>query len=293
MPSRQLDIFDDSRDTMLCNDVCAALERRDASAARSAWHALADEFPDHGSLAPLSLLVNVLAQRATAPFEDHKAARHGLRAMIGEIEPAAVRVFGERSATAWLVPLWREMAQRVSPLPFRPESCEVHAAAFWLRAGDWAAASDAVARIASWRRIPAPLAWMAQAHYRLHGLDDVWGYLAELAWMSCERFDQLIRQLGDPLLERLRKKFDTTFEGQGDLRDLAWFPAWVLTERPALSRQLGQAQHGLHTHPEQAMRLVLELLGLERQGRHHDVVARRKVLRDTHLSLYAAYMATR
>ncbi|SCK08316.1 hypothetical protein VAR608DRAFT_0233 [Variovorax sp. HW608] len=37
------------------------------------------------------------------------------------------------------------------------------------------------------------------------------------------------------------------------------------------------------------MRLLLELLGLERQGRHHDVVERRKALRDTHPSLYAAY----
>ena len=77
------------------------------------------------------------------------------------------------------------------------------------------------------------------------------------------------------------------------LRDLAWFPAWILTDKPALSRQLSQAQRSLHTAPEQAMRLQLELLGLERQGRHHDVVARRKALRDAHPSLYAAYMKTR
>ena len=87
--------------------------------------------------------------------------------------------------------------------------------------------------------------------------------------------------------------FDANFEGQGEVRDLAWFPAWVLTEKPVLARQLGEAQRCLHTAPEQAMRLMLELLGLERQGRHHDVVARRKALRDAHPSLYAAYMKTR
>jgi hypothetical protein len=30
---------------------------------------------------------------------------------------------------------------------------------------------DAVARIKSWRRIPAPLAWMAEARYRVDDLD--------------------------------------------------------------------------------------------------------------------------
>jgi hypothetical protein len=41
------------------------------------------------------------------------------------------------------------------------------------------------------------------------------------------------------------------------------------------------------------MRIVLELLGLERQGRHHDVVERRKALRDLNSALFASYMATR
>jgi hypothetical protein len=41
------------------------------------------------------------------------------------------------------------------------------------------------------------------------------------------------------------------------------------------------------------MRLVLELLGLERQGRHAELVQRRRALRDLHAPLYAAYMSTR
>jgi hypothetical protein len=41
------------------------------------------------------------------------------------------------------------------------------------------------------------------------------------------------------------------------------------------------------------MRLVVELLGLERQGRHAELMQRRRALRDLHGDLYAAYMATR
>jgi hypothetical protein len=293
MHPQQLDIFDHSRDTVLCNDVAAALERRDPICARSALGVFAEEVPHHESQAALSVLVSALEQRTAAPFQDHESLRDARRALIEVIEPAAVRIFGERAGAAWLVTPWREMAQRASPLPFRPERSEDHAAPLWLRAGDWSAANDAVARIESWRRIPAPLAWMAEARYRVHDLDGAWGLLAELAWLSADRFDQLVKRLADPLLERLRKSFDATFEGHGDVRDLAWFPAWVLTEKPALSCQLGEAQRSLQTEPEQAMRLLLELLGLERQGRQHDIVERRKTLRDAHPSLYAAYLKTR
>ena len=287
MTSQQLDIFDDSRDIMLRNDVTAALERRDAVSARSAWGTLAAEFPHHETLAPLSVLADALEQRSSAPFSHHEAVRHSRGALSEAIEPAALRIFGGRAAATWLVPLWRELAQRAAHLAFRPECSEDHAAALWLRAGDWSSANDVVERIESWRRIPAPLAWMAEAQYRLHDLDGGWALLAELAWLSPDRFDQLAARLADLFLGRLRKAFDASFEGHGDVRDLAWFPAWILTENPALSRQLSQAQRSLHTEPEKAMRLLLEMLGLERQGRHHDVVARRKVLRDAHPSLYA------
>jgi len=56
------------------------------------------------------------------------------------------------------------------------------------------------------------------------------------------------------------------------------------------------AEARLHLYGLQAtwpMLAELACLGLERQGRHHDIVERRKALRDLHPSLYAAYMRTR
>ena len=41
------------------------------------------------------------------------------------------------------------------------------------------------------------------------------------------------------------------------------------------------------------MRLMVELLGLEHQGRHHDIVGKRKNLRDLNAALFAAYMKSR
>jgi hypothetical protein len=79
----------------------------------------------------------------------------------------------------------------------------------------------------------------------------------------------------------------------GDQHFHSWFVAWVLTERPEVAEHLSAAQPSLHNAPERAFRILIELLGLERQGRQRDIAERRKTLRDLHPSLYAAYMKTR
>jgi hypothetical protein len=38
---------------------------------------------------------------------------------------------------------------------------------------------------------------------------------------------------------------------------------------------------------------LLQILDLERRGSQHDLVERRKALRDLHVGLYAAYLKTR
>jgi hypothetical protein len=289
----QLDIFEHSRDLMLRNDVLHALERRDAAPSRAAWLKLQAEYPRDETLAPLDLLVSVLECPPGPPFPDPAAALEALRSMRSHVGPAAQRLWGEQAGTAWLAPLWRQLAHRAEGLAFRADAADAHASALFLQAGDFGAAADAVARIESWRRIPAPLACMTEARYRLDGLDTSWGLLAELAWLSPQRFDALTKRLADPVLARLRRQFDAEFEGNGDGADLAWLPAWVLCEKPALAASLGRSQPGLHGAPERAMRLLLDLLHLERQGRQRDLVAQRRNLRDLQPALYAAYMKSR
>lgn len=292
----QLDIFEHSRDTMLRNDVAEALLRRDAAAAATALQSLRDEFAADECLAPLGTLLAALdppAEPAAPSFADHRAAQSARGALVDRVEPAARRIFGAPGAAAWLLPLWRDLARRAAPLGFDPEHADAHAAALWLRAGDAVAAAAACERIDSWRRIPAPLAFMTEARYLLHDLDGIWPLLTELAWLAPRRLDALTKRLADPVLTRLRRDFDAGFEGAGDAEDLAWFPAWVLTRQPALARLIGQAEAGQNGAPEQALRLLVEILGLERQGRQADLIARRRRLRDLNGALYAAYTATR
>ena len=292
-PPQQLDIFAHSRDVMLRNDVLHALDRRDASGARAAWLALASEFPADPDLAPLDVLTRALEAPCDTPLPDHDALARERHRLTHDVASAAQRALGTAGAEPWLRPMWHALAVGCAGLPFQAARPDDHAAALSLRGAHWAQAALAVQGIESWRRIPAPLAWMVEARCRLGELDACWALLAELAWLAPGRLDALLRRPIDPLLTRLHTAFDRSFEGVGDARDLPWFPAWVLTHTPALAPHLALAQPSQHTDAERGMRLVLDLLSLERQGRHNDLVQRRRALRDLHAPLYAAYMATR
>jgi hypothetical protein len=288
----QLDIFADSRDVMLRNDVLGALHRRDAGDARQAWQRLAGEFPD-ATLSWLVILIDALEDAVATSFAGHAALAAARSRLNDEVEPAARRLLGDAAGRVWMAPCWRAVAQRAAAVPFRAGASDHHAAPLWLRAGDWGEARRAVERVGSWRRIPAPLAWMAEAQYRADGLESALPLLTELAWLSPGRFAQLLNGVADTSIDVLRRKFDANFEGAGQTADLAWFPAWVLTEKPGLAALLREAQPSRQTAPERATRLLLQLLSLERQGNQHELVERRKALRDLHAGLYATYMKTR
>jgi hypothetical protein len=289
----QLDLFADSRDVMLRNDVLDALQRRHACDARQAWERLMGEYPADDTAPILAVLITAIENVSTARLVSHPALVEARRVLADEIAPAARRLLGEQAAGAWLVPCWRTLAQRAATLPFDADCSDHHAAPVWLQAGDWDAAKQAVERIASWRRIPAPLAWMTEARYRADGLDLAWPLLTELAWLAPVRCVALISRLGDVSLDALRKQFDAQFVGTGELTDFAWFPAWLLTVKPGLADRLREAQLSRHVDPERATSMLLQILSLERQGRHHDLIERRQALRDLHAGLYAAYMKTR
>lgn len=289
----QLDFFNDSHSVTLRNDVILALQRCDVPAAEQAWETLAKHHPDDDCLADLLRLTVALSERTPAPFQAHADLRSARLALQDHTTPAALHSLGATEATLWLRQRWQELAERAAPLPYRAEHLDEHAAPLCLAARQWQAAMDAVSKIESWRRIPAPLSWMLQARLQLQGLQANWGLLAELAWLAPRRLEAVVQQTSEPILHTLVRKFEAHFEGAGESHDLAWFPAWVLTERPALAPALTQAQASQHTRPEQAMRVMVELLGLEHQGRQREVIERRKTLRGLHGSLYAAYMATR
>jgi hypothetical protein len=292
--AQQLDIFADSRDVMLRNDVLERLQRRDARAARTALEMLVAEYPDDGALAAMSVLVGELERAPTAPpFADHVALATDRRHLEDEVVPAARRVLPAQEVHAWLTPCWRALARRAVSLAFRGNHADSHAVPLWLLAGDWAAAIEAVEGIESWWRIPAPLAWMTEARYRTGGLDVAWPLLAELAWLAPGRFAALLSALGDASLDTLRRRFDAAFPGTGEVEDYAWFPAWLLVVKPALAGRFGEARVQREQAASRATALLGEILRREHEGDQHELVSLRQEFSRLHAGLFEAYMATR
>ena len=295
-PPQQLDIFADSQETALRNDVLLALAQRHAPAAQAAWQRLQQACPADEHLAPQAVLVAALAAALSAvetlPFTGHDALSAARARLQDETTPAAQRLFGPAAAT-WLAPLWRALARRAAALPYQAERGDDHAPPLWLAAGDWPAAQQAAEVIDAWRQRPAPLAWVTEACWRSRGLDAAWPLLAALAWQAPARVDAVARRVADPSFNRLRKAFDARFDGQHGALDLAWLPAWVLTDKPGLAGLLDVTPRALGSPPEQAMRLMCTLLRLERQGRRAELIDGRQALRNLHAALYAAYLASR
>ena len=294
---QQLDIFADSRDVVLRNDVIEQLQRRDAVAARTALELLASEYPDDGALHAMTVLVRELEGGSTTPFADHAALAIVRCRLENEVVPAARRVLPAQDGQRWLAPCWRSLADRAASLAFRGTGAdshvEAHAAPLWLLAGDGAAAIKAIEGIESWWRIPAPLEWMTEASYRTGGLDAAWPLLAELAWLAPARFAQLLPVLEDASLDALRRRFDAEFPGAGGVDDYAWWPAWLLLVKPALAGRLGEARVQRDQAASRATALLGEILRREHDGDQHELVALRLELSRLHAGLFDAYMATR
>lgn len=290
---QQLDIFADSRDVVLRNDVVEQLQRRHAEDARAALTQLASEYPDDSALPAMTTLVRELENGSSLPLTDHAELAAVRRHLEDAVMPAAQRVLPAPDVHAWTTPCWRSLAQRAAPLAFCATHSESHAAPLWLRAVNWAAATDAVNTIESWWRIPSPLAWMTEARYRAGGLDAAWPLFAELAWLAPSRFAALIAGLRDASLDALRRRFDADFSGTGEIEDYMWFPAWLLVVKPALASRLCEARVQRHLPASRATALLGEILRREHEGDQYELVTLREELSRLHTGLFDAYMATR
>jgi hypothetical protein len=291
---RQLDIFDDSRDLALRNDIAQALLGGDVQAAQRSADALQAEFGSDPVLAPAAVLIEHLRwQQSVAPSGSADVAE--VLAMSGRLDgsiaAAATAVLGPQDASAWLAAQWCWLAGRAGKIAWHPSHADAHAAALYLRGQAWPQAAEAAARIESLRRIPLPLLWMTHARWRSDGADAAWPLLAEALWLAPARAAALLPQLADAWLDKATRRFEELFEPEAD--GWAWLPAWALVDQPLLAGPLSAATPPPDSAPGDAFKLVMALLRLEREGRHREIVEHRSRLKALSATLFAVYMGTR
>lgn len=293
---RQLDIFDDSRDVALRNDLAQALLGGDPAAARRIADMLQAEFGADPVLTPAAALIEHQHWRrslATPGRLEVATVLDARRRLDGPVATAAIAVLGAHEASAWLASQWCWLAGQAVGIGWHPAHAEAHAAALCLRGQAWPQAADAVTRIDSWRRIPVPLLWMTHARWRGDGADAAWPLLAEASWLAPARAAALWPALADRHLDRLVARFEERFDPAASGVDWAWLPAFALVDQPLLAGPLSPATPPTLTAPGEAFSVVMALLRLERQGRHPEIVAHRARLQALSAPLFAAYMVTR
>lgn len=286
----QLDIFADSMETVLLNDVVKALEKLSFHEAENAVAKLAAEYPDNSALSSASAIL------AIRNFPE-RVARHeqllSLFAAIEEsIEPAAIRIFGSNTKRWMNRQVWQRLAAISFGLPYCESQPTAHAVAALIRAQEWYAAIEAIVQITGWRRMPMPLQWMATATVRNNDLDAAWPFLLELAWMAPAAFGMVVRDLHDPVLLRLMKDFEASLDDNAD-DQLDWFPALAVTAEPALLARVRGAAPAKVTDATRAFECICALLLLEKQGRQAEIATERARLRSLNDQLYSRYMRTR
>lgn len=289
--SAQLDLFLDSRAVVLANEVAEHLLTRDAAGAFWPLLALEREGADHPSLPALRVLTHFARDWRPVAGPPVEIARL-VAQLERQVEPAAAVALGGRGA-ALVRSYYRELAARTDGLPFESEHADAHAAALWLRCGDFAAAEQAVQRIQAWQDRPEALRWCSLARYGLRGLAAARPALFALAWRAPAQVDRLVAELADDALQGDWAAFESSdWPATAHAELPAWFPAWYVVQHPGTAEAIALA--GTHdSRAASAAELVVRILALEREGNSPQLLRLRAGLREFNPDLFSHYMAHR
>ncbi len=294
MNAYQLDIFLDSHEVTLANEVVAALCAHDHERTAQALARLRAEAPERTDLQTFDCLcafLELTRQIHTAGL-DADALERIVELLNSRIVPAA-GVLG-KAAKGFLEFFWLQLA-RAASYPFNPDRPQLHAADLFLHAGAYAAAEEAARAIPGAQTQGTVLRWQAIARYRLAGLQAARRQIFSLAWHAADRFDDLLRELDDALLNQDWLAFLAEVEDA----DASWFPAWYLLRYPETAAAIGvdlasgSAPTAASIPALQACLCLLRILDLEKQGYSRALVEQRARLQVLDAGFFAIYMRAR
>jgi len=224
----QLDMFTDAPATNRVNGITLALVNRDAAEARRQLEGLYDTAPDHVHLGELERLVEA-AEDLELPVFDAAADMQLLQATL---TPLAKNLLGKESRNL-LIPLWRRLSSALCNQSYQTAQPEMHASYTASRAMDWDTARQAVEQVPAWRADPVLLQRHARACDQLHRRCD-----ALLSWFNlCWRFPLHSDAIESSSDTELHQQWISFQELEPELPTQT-FPAWLLLDKPGLTRIL-------------------------------------------------------
>lgn len=293
--AQQLDLFLDSREVALANEVVAALRTDDCARVAASIAALRAEAPGRADLAAFDVLLGCLEKHRNTDFTALDTG--SLDQLVSEIDkhvaPAAQFLGGE--APAFLNRLWRRLAEAAATFPFDRARPHAHAAELFLRAQAHDEAEQAAQAIAGGCREPVVLRWRALARYRTGGLPAARWQIFSLAWFAAETLPPVLGELAAAQLDLDWRRF----RAEAETPDAAWFPAWCLLAHPELASALAgeispAVEQAAQDIPGMLAYVVLTgILAVEQRGYSRALVEQRARLRAIDTGFFAAYMQSR
>jgi len=273
----QLDLFEDSRHTVLVSYLREALADRRTGETRRLLAELRREAPRDPTTDAFQRLADAQAALGE-PVSDPSAE---LVRLERTLEPAARMVLAG-AAGDYLAAHWRRLAQALRAAPFDPHRPHLHRTFAAARAGDWEAVRTGVEAEPGWREQPVLVRRRAQAGEalgaRAGALEDwyrlCWDFPAQaaeaLAASQLLAADWARFEMLDPPLET---------------ED---FPAWLALRGRTRGRR---PENVRNTAALRAMEIAEELHARRRVPPERETLARRRALRELNPRLFERYMA--
>ena len=278
----QLDLFMDTEESAMVNDVVAALASHDADAAESRLSRLADLNPHHWAIADANTLIGALRIGPPSPEE----AVNRLEEIERRWQPAASAVL-HAGARDFLTPIWRALGAALEGKSFDERHPHQHAAWAYYNGLDWANVRRNICGTAGYESQPRLMGWLAEAQWRLRDPKGAYTSWFALCWREPDHFADLIE--GGRFPDAVLKKAWLAAQ-EADLEPpmtAPWFPAWTVLQAPHVARAV-PASAG-DSHPARAFDALVALAagGNDRQEMNH-----RKALQYLHPGLFNLYLDT-
>ncbi|HAT49065.1 MAG: hypothetical protein HQL07_17665 [Nitrospirae bacterium] len=286
----QMDLFLDTPETMLINDLILAIADHNAPVADELVKRLAENHPQNGALEELHPLIQAITQKehlAHTPME-------GIQIIQDEIVPCAQQTLAAL-AGRYLKPFYRLFDRALMHQPFDPQHPNAHRSWTLEQLENWKALAECVLLEEGWVRQPVLLQRRAKALFQLKRLEASHQVWVQFFWGFPQQAAQAIESQGDKNLKRLWYDFIDRVEHREN--DAQTFPAWMLIHQPRLAEQreewLEEADGETPLPEKTAFFLLADLLRTERESpASPDSLALRYQLKERFPELFSLFMGT-
>ena len=276
----QMDLFFDNPVVALTNGIVQALSTHNLPAAQQKLDQLYAQAPTHADLPAFDQLLVALRHLGHPVAETREEL-----AFLVEVSPTARRLLGTQSRDL-LSPLWTQLAQALSDLPFDPNEPNLHRSFALSQAQDWAGVNDCVHAGPDWQQHAALCLRLVESGFHQRQRVAALTAWCHLCWRAPGKASQAVTKLRQPELTALWQRFQDDEDDEDDELSEADFPAVLLLREPGLALQLPEDLPIGNTPSEHHYRTIHQWIHARRERQHDLELALRKKLQAEHAGLF-------